>query len=129
MGKITDKLRRIYELYNTWCINQIHLNSLPSEGQSASIRRNQVFLKEKILASMKDIQDEIQTKVFVVYLINHRQEYKTILVRADSYQDIMLYVELLGIIKEEYDGYHISSVDELPTMYNGYVNFETFKHK
>lgn len=119
---IKEKLRRIQDLYGTYQINEQTLRVANSQGKMASLRRQQVFLKEKIIASLKEIQGEMQPKLFVVYLITPSQSEKTVIMRAETYDDIKTYIQLLQMINHE--TYTIVQVNQLGTIYEGYVNIE-----
>lgn len=118
---IREKLRRIYELHETYQRNQEFLSRSDSVGSRASLRRQQVFLKEKIAAALKEIQLEVQPKLFVVYLITHQEDKRTVVMRAETKEDIKLYIQLLQIVRGE--TYLITSVQELPTIYEGHLTF------
>ena len=118
---IKEKLQRIQDLYNTWRLNEELLSRAASSGKRASLRRTNVFLKEKITAALKDIQVEMQPKLFVVYVINRDGDSKTVIMRAESFDDIKLYIQLLELVKGEI--YNITSVQELPTIYEGHISF------
>ena len=118
---IKEKLQRIQDLYNTWRLNEELLSRAASSGKRASLRRTNVFLKEKITAALKDIQVEMQPKLFVVCVTNRQGEKKTVFMRAESFDDIKLYIQLLELIKGEV--YLITSIQELPTIYEGHVHF------
>ena len=118
---IKDKLRRIQDLYGTWQINEETLKYATTQGKMASLKRHQVFLKEKITAALKDIQVEMQPKLFMVCVTNRQGEKKTVFMRAESFDDIKLYIQLLELIKGEI--YIITSVQELPTIYEGHISF------
>lgn len=118
---IKEKLRRIQDLYGTYQINEQTLRVANSQGKTASLRRQQVFLKEKIIASLKEIQGEMQPKLFVVCVITPSQTKKTVIMRAETLDDIKTYVQLLALINREV--YDIISIDELGTMYQGQVEF------
>ena len=118
---IREKLRRIYELHETYQRNQEFLSRSDSVGSRASLRRQQVFLKEKIAAALKEIQLEVQPKLFVVYLITHQEDKRTVVMRAETKEDIKLYIQLLQIVRGE--TYLITSVQELPTIYEGHITF------
>lgn len=117
---IKEKLRRIQDLYGTYQINEQTLRVANSQGKMASIRRQQVFLKEKIIASLKEIQGEMQPKLFVVCLITPSQSKKTVIMRAETHDDIKTYIQLLQMINHE--TYTIVQVNQLGTIYEGYVN-------
>lgn len=116
---IKEKLRRIQDLYGTYQINEQTLRVANSQGKMASLRRQQVFLKEKIIASLKEIQGEMQPTLFVVCVITPSQTKKTVIMRAETLDDIKTYVQLLALINKEV--YDIISIDELGTMYQGQV--------
>lgn len=118
---IKEKLQRIQDLYNTWRLNEELLSRAASPGKKASVRRTNVFLKEKITAALKDIQVEMQPKLFVVCVTNQQGEEKTVFMRAESFDDIKLYIQLLELIKGEV--YLITSIQELPTIYEGHIHF------
>lgn len=118
---IKEKLRRIQDLYGTYQINEQTLRVANSQGKMASLRRQQVFLKEKIIASLKEIQGEMQPKLFVVCVITPHKTKKTVIMRAETLDDIKTYVQLLALINREV--YDIISIDELGTMYQGQVEF------
>lgn len=119
---IKEKLRRIQDLYGTYQTNEQTLKVANSQGKMASLRRQQVFLKEKIIASLKEIQGEMQPKLFVVCLITPSQSKKTVIMRAETYDDIKTYIQLLQMINHE--TYIIVQVNQLGTIYEGYVNIE-----
>ena len=118
---IKEKLRRVYDLHETYQRNQEFLSRSDNVGSRASIRRQQVFLKEKIAAALKEIQLEVQPKLFVVYLITHQEDKRTVVMRAETKEDIKFYIQLLQIVRGE--TYIITSVQELPTIYEGHINF------
>ena len=118
---IREKLRRIYELHETYQRNQEFLSRSYNVGSKASLRRQQVFLKEKIAAALKEIQLEVQPKLFVVYLMTHQEDKRTVVMRAETKEDIKLYIQLLQIVRGE--TYLITSVQELPTIYEGHITF------
>ena len=118
---IKEKLQRIQDLYNTWRLNDDLLQRAASPGKRVSLRRTQVFLKEKITAALKDIQVEMQPKLFVVCVTNRQLEKKTVFMRAETFDDIKLYIQLLELIKGE--AYLITSIQELPTIYEGHITF------
>ena len=118
---IKEKLRRVYELHETYQRNQEFISRSHNVGPKASLRRQQVFLKEKIAAALKEIQLEVQPKLFVVYLITHQEDKRTVVMRAETKEDIKLYIQLLQIVRGE--TYLITSVQELPTIYEGYITF------
>lgn len=124
---IKEKLRRIQDLYGTYQINEQTLKVASSQGKMASLRRQQVFLKEKIIASLKEIQVEMQPKLFLVCLITKANEKKTVIVRAETFEDIDTYIQLLAIINKEV--YAIVSVEKLETIYQGYIEFVIHKMK
>lgn len=117
---IKEKLRRIQDLYGTYQINEQTLKYATSQGKMASLRRHQVFLKEKIIASLKEIQGEMQPTLFVVCLITPSQSKKTVIMRAETYDDIKTYVQLLQMVNHEI--YTIVQVNPLGTIYEGHVN-------
>ena len=118
---IKKKLQRVSDLYGTWCINEETLRYADTKGKMASLKRHQVFLKEKITAALKEIQIEMQPKLFVVYVTNRNGDSKTVIMRAESFDDIKLYIQLLELVKGEI--YTITSVQELPTIYEGHISF------
>lgn len=124
---IKEKLRRIQDLYGTYQINEQTLKVASSQGKMASLRRQQVFLKEKIIASLKEIQGEMQPKLFLVCLITKANEKKTVIVRAETFEDIDTYIQLLAIINKEV--YAIVSVEKLETIYQGHIEFVIHKMK
>lgn len=118
---IREKLRRVYELHETYQRNQEFLSRSYNVGSKASFRRQQVFLKEKIAAALKEIQLEVQPKLFVVYLVTSQGDKRTVVMRAETKEDIKLYIQLLQIVRGE--TYLITSVQELPTIYEGHITF------
>lgn len=117
---IKEKLRRIQDLHGTYQINEQTLKYATSHGKKASLRRQQVFLKEKILSAFRDISDEMQPKLFVVYLTALNGATKTVIMRAESYDDIQTYIRLLQVIRKEV--FAITCVKELPTIFEGRVD-------
>ena len=117
---IKEKLRRIQDLYGIYQMNEQILRVSNSQGKMASLRRQQVFLKEKIIASLKEIQGEMQPKLFVVCLITPSKSEKTVIMRAETYDDIKTYIQLLQMVNHE--TYTIVQVNQLETIYEGYVN-------
>lgn len=117
---IKEKLRRVSDLYGTYKVNEEILAKTSTKGSRASLRRQQVFLKEKIISSFRDIQNEIQSKLFVVTLIDLQGNIKTVIMRAETYDDIDLYVKLLQLIDQKI--FKITSVQELQTIFEGTVN-------
>lgn len=117
---IKEKLRRVSDLYGTWQINEQTLKYATSKGKMASLRRHQVFLKEKIISSLKEIQLEMQPKLFVVCLLTQAGTEKTVIMRAETREDIDTYINLLQLVHREV--YKIISVNPLGTIYEGHVN-------
>ena len=117
---IKEKLRRVSDLYNTYRVNEETLAKTSTKGLRASLRRQQVFLKEKIISSFRDIQNEMQPKLFVVTLIDLQGNIKTVIMRSETYDDIDLYVKLLQLIDQKI--FKITSVQELHTIFEGSVN-------
>lgn len=120
-----EKLLRIQNLYNQYKANEEIL--LSTTGIKSSIRRQQVFLKEKILSSFKDIQREMQPKLFVVSLATPEGNNKTIIMRAESYKDIKTYVKMVQLIHKV--DYTIIRIEELPTIFEGLINITTHTKK
>lgn len=118
---IKEKLRRIKDLYGIYQINEQTLSAANSQGKMASLRRQQVFLKEKIIASLKEIKGEMQPKLFVVCMMTPYQTKKTLIMRAETLDDIKTYIRLFAIINQE--AYKIVSINELGTIYQGQVEF------
>lgn len=117
---IKEKLRRIQDLYGAYQRNEQILRVPNSQGKMASLRRQQVFLKEKIIASLKEIQGEMQPKLFAVCLITSSRSEKTVIMRAETCDDIKTYIQLLQMINHE--TYIIVQVNQLGTIYEGHVN-------
>lgn len=117
---IKERLRRIQDLYGTYRLNEEALDKTPTKGLRASLRRQQVFLKEKILSAFRDISNEMQPKLFVVYLTALNGKEKTVIMRAESYEDIQTFIKLLQVINKEV--FSITSIQELPTMFEGTVD-------
>lgn len=116
---IKEKLLRIRELYQFYklCENDL---VWASGGSKANLRRRMVFLKEKMLASLRDIKNEMQPKLFVVYLTTSKGASKTVIMRAESRGDIPIFVELLQLINKEL--LTIEDIHELPTIFEGTVS-------
>lgn len=124
---IKEKLQRVSNLYETWRLNEALLKRASTDGKRASLRRSQVFLKEKIAAALKEIQSEMQPKLFVVTIIDLQGNIKTVIMRAETRDDIDLYVKLLQLIDQKI--FKITSVQELHTIFEGTVNITIHTEK
>lgn len=119
MNMIKEKLLRIQDLYNTYQVQEDLLKHNLTAGKRASIRREQVFLKEKVIHSLKSIRAEMIPTLYRVVLLDPEvdNKYITVIMRADSVKDIELYLQLSNSM----DGtqYKISSVRRLENVSEG----------
>ena len=114
---IKEKLLRIYDLYKVYKTNEEVIAS--SKGIKASIRRHQVFLKEKIISSFNSIKDEMTPNLFVVNLTALSGEEKTVIMSADTYDDIHTFINLLQSVEKKV--YAITHIEPLPTIFEGKI--------
>ena len=118
---IKDKLLRLKSLYEIWQSNEAQLSKNLTEGKRASLRRNQVFLRGKIESLVKNIESSIHSKLFVVYLNLEPDGIFTYIMRADSIEDLELYINMLNLI--EHKNYRVLEIHEIPTIFKGTLKF------
>lgn len=122
MGRMNARLLRLKDQYDLYCQKgyeydnwlQIH----PHEGGKPSVRRWLTFQREKILSGLKQIQMEMQPRIFQVRLIDTYGHVTNITVASDDEEDVKLYLKVFMACNLDKKGqvYTVLDIKEIPTV-------------
>lgn len=114
MGKVKLKIDRVMQLYQEYCKLQLKiLPGLRTKGMQSAIKRQSVFLKDKITHALKELKQEVHPEVIFKTRVSDYHSTYEILVICEDTEEVKLYINALEALENR--PLKIHSIEQVET--------------